>query len=171
MNCAETVYAQPELEGESMDPEYQRFLPGFGITKLIQFFCRLSRKPFSRLSSAGIRIPSLLKEPPIWLAKYKIILRMPSAIQKRQRVVSCTLTGVARIAHRIVPKRIHVFMCGNRAVMIASACQISRHDFSKLLVFSFSFKYFHHVIIFHFQIGACLAFFFPFITSAAECLF
>lgn len=35
MNCAETVYAQPELEGESMDPEYQRFLPGLGITKLM----------------------------------------------------------------------------------------------------------------------------------------
>lgn len=35
MNCAETVYAQPELEGESMDPQYQRFLPGLGITSLM----------------------------------------------------------------------------------------------------------------------------------------
>ena len=33
MNCAETVYAQPELPGESTDPTYQRFLPGLGITK------------------------------------------------------------------------------------------------------------------------------------------
>ncbi len=35
MNCAETVYAQPELEGESTDPNYQRFLPGLGITNLM----------------------------------------------------------------------------------------------------------------------------------------
>lgn len=35
MNSAEVVYAQPELEGESIDREYQRFLPGLGITKLM----------------------------------------------------------------------------------------------------------------------------------------
>lgn len=34
MNCAEEVYAQPELEGESRDPEYQRFIRGLGITDL-----------------------------------------------------------------------------------------------------------------------------------------
>ncbi len=33
MNSAETVYAQPELEGEGLDPDYQRFLPGLGLTK------------------------------------------------------------------------------------------------------------------------------------------
>ncbi len=33
MNCAETVYAQPEEPGEAIDPRYQRFLPGLGITK------------------------------------------------------------------------------------------------------------------------------------------
>ncbi len=32
MNSAETVYAQPEEEGEAIDPEYQRFLPGLGLT-------------------------------------------------------------------------------------------------------------------------------------------
>lgn len=32
MNCADTVYAQPELAGESLDLEYQRFLPGLGLT-------------------------------------------------------------------------------------------------------------------------------------------
>ena len=32
MNCAETVYAQPEEEGEALDPAYQRFLPGLGLT-------------------------------------------------------------------------------------------------------------------------------------------
>lgn len=32
MNCADTVYAQPELEGESIDPDYQRYLPGLGLT-------------------------------------------------------------------------------------------------------------------------------------------
>lgn len=34
MNSAATVYAQPELEGESLDPEYRRFLPGLGLTEL-----------------------------------------------------------------------------------------------------------------------------------------
>lgn len=33
MNSADTVYAQPELEGESVDPRYQRFLRGLGLTK------------------------------------------------------------------------------------------------------------------------------------------
>lgn len=33
MNSAETVYAQPELEGEAINPDYQRFLPGLGLTK------------------------------------------------------------------------------------------------------------------------------------------
>lgn len=32
MNCAEIVYAQPELEGEGIDPKYERFIPGLGIT-------------------------------------------------------------------------------------------------------------------------------------------
>lgn len=33
MNCAEVVYAHPELDGEAVDPEYQRFVPGLGLTK------------------------------------------------------------------------------------------------------------------------------------------
>ena len=33
MNCADTVYAQPELDGESIDPNYRRFIKGLGITK------------------------------------------------------------------------------------------------------------------------------------------
>ena len=33
MNAAETVYAQPELDGESLDPGYQRWIPGLGLTK------------------------------------------------------------------------------------------------------------------------------------------
>ncbi len=32
MNCAETVYAIPELEGECASPDFQRFLPGLGLT-------------------------------------------------------------------------------------------------------------------------------------------
>lgn len=34
MNCAAMVYAQPELPGESADPDYQRFIPGLGLTFL-----------------------------------------------------------------------------------------------------------------------------------------
>ncbi len=33
MNSAETVYAHPELDGEALDPDYPRFLPGLGITR------------------------------------------------------------------------------------------------------------------------------------------
>lgn len=33
VNCAEVVYAQPEEEGEAVNPHYQRFLEGLGLTK------------------------------------------------------------------------------------------------------------------------------------------
>lgn len=32
MNCAEIVYAGPELDGEAIDPNFQRWLPGLGLT-------------------------------------------------------------------------------------------------------------------------------------------
>lgn len=35
MNCASIVYAQPECEGESIDPTYRRFLPGLGLTDVM----------------------------------------------------------------------------------------------------------------------------------------
>lgn len=34
MNCAEMVYAQPEMAGETLDPNYRRWLPGLGLTKI-----------------------------------------------------------------------------------------------------------------------------------------
>lgn len=34
MNCAGTVYAQPEMPGESVDPEYRRFIPGLDLTDI-----------------------------------------------------------------------------------------------------------------------------------------
>ncbi len=34
MNAARWVYAQPEEPGESLDPEYRRFLPGLGLADL-----------------------------------------------------------------------------------------------------------------------------------------
>lgn len=33
MNCAETVYAGPELDGEAIDPNYIKWISGLGITK------------------------------------------------------------------------------------------------------------------------------------------
>lgn len=33
MNCADVVYAQPELPGEAVSIDYQRFLTGLGLTK------------------------------------------------------------------------------------------------------------------------------------------
>lgn len=35
MNCAEVVYAQPELEGEILDPQYERFSNDLGITQIM----------------------------------------------------------------------------------------------------------------------------------------
>ena len=32
MNLADTVYVQPEEEGEGVDPDFQRFAPGLGLT-------------------------------------------------------------------------------------------------------------------------------------------
>ena len=32
MNCAATVYVQPEEPGETIDPNYRRFAPGLGLT-------------------------------------------------------------------------------------------------------------------------------------------
>ncbi|MFT4144287.1 MAG: Type 1 glutamine amidotransferase-like domain-containing protein [Mobilitalea sp.] len=34
MNCADIVYAQPELEGEAIDSLYERYLQGLDLTKL-----------------------------------------------------------------------------------------------------------------------------------------
>lgn len=34
MNCADVVYAQPEMEGEAIDPEYQKFIRGLGFTDI-----------------------------------------------------------------------------------------------------------------------------------------
>ncbi len=34
MNCAEMVYAGPELPGEAIDPKFQRWISGLGITKI-----------------------------------------------------------------------------------------------------------------------------------------
>ena len=34
MNSADAVYAQPEEEGEAIDPSYQRFLSGLGLTEI-----------------------------------------------------------------------------------------------------------------------------------------
>ena len=34
MNCKDVVYAQPELPGESIDPDYKRFIPGLGLSRV-----------------------------------------------------------------------------------------------------------------------------------------
>ena len=34
MNLADTVYVQPEEEGEGIDPDFQRFSPGLGLTDI-----------------------------------------------------------------------------------------------------------------------------------------
>lgn len=34
MNCADIVYVAPELEGESIDPHFEKYKPGLGLTKI-----------------------------------------------------------------------------------------------------------------------------------------
>ena len=34
MNCADVVYAQPEEPGEAIDPDYEKFIPGLGLTEV-----------------------------------------------------------------------------------------------------------------------------------------
>ncbi len=34
MNCAREVYAQPEMQGETLDPTYRRFVPGLDLTEI-----------------------------------------------------------------------------------------------------------------------------------------
>ena len=34
MNCADTVYAQPELDGEAIDPHFRRYLKGLDLTDI-----------------------------------------------------------------------------------------------------------------------------------------
>ena len=34
MNCTDVVYAQPELPGESVDPDYRRFIPGLNLSRI-----------------------------------------------------------------------------------------------------------------------------------------
>jgi dipeptidase E len=34
MNCADTVYAAPELDGEALDSDFKRWISGLGITKV-----------------------------------------------------------------------------------------------------------------------------------------
>ena len=34
MNCADMVYAGPELDGEALDPTFKRWIPGLGLTKV-----------------------------------------------------------------------------------------------------------------------------------------
>ncbi len=37
MNCADMVYAAPEFEGEAVDPNYERWITGLGITDINMF--------------------------------------------------------------------------------------------------------------------------------------
>ena len=53
MNCAGLVYAQPELEGEAVDPDYRRYIDGLGLTdiKILPHF-----QDISGLTLDGLRV-------------------------------------------------------------------------------------------------------------------
>lgn len=53
MNCADIVYAQPERDGEAIDPNYKRYLDGLGLTKI----CILPHyQDLEELSLDGLRV-------------------------------------------------------------------------------------------------------------------
>lgn len=35
MNCCDEVYAQPEMPGEAIDPDYERFIPGLALSEVM----------------------------------------------------------------------------------------------------------------------------------------
>ena len=53
MNCAEVVYAAPELDGEAVDPDFKRWIPGLGLTK-VNIFPHYQRIKDERLD--GLRV-------------------------------------------------------------------------------------------------------------------
>lgn len=68
MNAADVVYAAPELSGEATDPDYKRFIPGLGLTK-VQIFPHFQY--YRDLTLDGLRILEDIAFPdsfgnPIW---------------------------------------------------------------------------------------------------------
>lgn len=110
MNSADTVYAQPELPGEAVDPEYQRYLPGLGLTRVsilphflpdsletldgLELLRDISlpdscRRPFVCLSDGGCILQegrdaeSVLLYGPAWLCKNGELTPLAEAGEKK----------------------------------------------------------------------------------------
>ena len=66
MNCANIVYAQPELEGESLDENYSRYLTGLGLTDisiLPHFHERIDNTLDDKLILTEISLPDSCVRP------------------------------------------------------------------------------------------------------------
>ena len=78
MNSADTVYAQPELPGEAVDPEYRRYLPGLGLTRvsILPHFLPESRETLDGLELMGdISLPDSFRRPFVCLSDGGCILQ------------------------------------------------------------------------------------------------
>ena len=78
MNSADTVYAQPELPGEAVDPEYRRYLPGLGLTRIsiLPHFLPDSRETLDGLDlMRDISLPDSFRRPFVCLSDGGCILQ------------------------------------------------------------------------------------------------
>ncbi len=67
MNCADVVYAQPELDGEATNLDYQRYLDGLNLTKIniLPHF-----QDVKDLSLDGLRVMEDITIPDSWLRPF-----------------------------------------------------------------------------------------------------
>lgn len=68
MNCAEVVYAQPELDGEANSTEYRRYLDGLNLTQInvLPHF-----QDIKELSVDGLRVLEDISLPDSWIRPFK----------------------------------------------------------------------------------------------------
>ena len=87
MNCARTVYAQPELPGESVDPGYRRYLPGLGL-------CRVQLLPhLQRVRDNWLDGRRLIDDITLEDSRGRAFIAIPDGSYVTQDGERCTLFG------------------------------------------------------------------------------
>lgn len=97
MNSADTVYAQPELPGEAVDPAYQRYLPGLSLTRvsILPHFLPDSRDTLDGLEiMRDISLPDSFRRPFVCLSDGGWLL------QQARDAEQVTLSGPAWLCRK-----------------------------------------------------------------------
>ena len=119
MNSAETVYAQPELPGESTDAAFRRYLPGLGLTKkqIIRTIRRSgtscsTESGFLRTSPTRTATPRIFRHPrrqlPPRRPRRRAVLRR-SLAHRRRRLRENTIKKDRTAAKRCRPMPFYHF--------------------------------------------------------------